>query len=302
MSTERIIGGATGALSGAAAGAKLGSIAGLPGVAVGAVVSGLAGIFGAKKAPKPQTVDIAKLVADARQNATENLANSLKMEAQYLPGQAAFRSTATDALARRAAEVSAQDYVGNLLRGAGGATQFLAEGSIARQILDDAKLGGSLPADVQAQVTKAALEGAGQAGIAGSTAARGVVARDIGMSSEALRQRRLAQALGIESSLFNAYLQGEGARGTEIARSGQLALATPLPESGLSSGDLASLAVANTNIVNQGNASAAAARNAQLQGLFGTALGFAKSMPGKQPAVNLQIPQSGIPGLDYIPG
>lgn len=260
----------------------MGSVAGLPGAAIGAVVGGLAGLFGTKKAPKPQTIDIAKLVEDARKNAETNIANSIKMEQQYLPGQAAFRSGATDALARRAAEVGAADYVSNLMRGAAGATQFLPEGSVARQILDEVKLGGALPADVQAQVTKTALEGAGSAGIAGSQASRGLVARDIGMTSEALRQQRIARALGIESGMMQGYLAGEGARGTEIARLGSFALSTPLPESGLSSGDLASLAVANTNMVNQANASAAAARNAQLQGLFGTALGFAKSMPGKE--------------------
>lgn len=277
----------------------MGSVAGLPGAAIGAVVGGLAGLFGTKKAPKPQTIDIAKLVEDARKNAETNIANSLRMEAQYLPGQAAFRTAATDAAARRAAEVSAADYVGNLMRGAAGATQFLPEGSVARQILDEVKLGGALPADVQAQVAKTALEGAGSAGIAGSQAARGLVARDIGMTSEALRQQRIARALGIETGMMQNFLAGEGARGAEILNAGRMALATPLPESGLSSGDLASIAVANTNMVNQANASAAAARNAQLQGLFGTALGFAKSLPDKVPGTP-GVPAPAIPGYNGI--
>jgi len=250
-------------------------------MAVGAVIGGLTGLLGSKKAPKPQSVDIAKLVEDARKNAEANLAGSLRLESQYLPGQAAFRTAGTEALAQRAAEVGATDYVGNLLRGAASATQYLPAGSVARQVLEEAQLGGALPADVQAQITKSALEGAGRSGIGGSMAARGLVARDIGMTSEALRQRRLAQALGIESAMMNQYLSGEQARGAEISRAGQLALATPLPESGLAPGDIASVAIGNINMQNRAAANAAAARNAQLQGLFGTALGFASAMkPG----------------------
>lgn len=311
MSTEQVLGGATGALSGAAAGAALGTkiggaLAGPVGIVGGALLGGLAGIFGSKK-PKYQPIDIGKLAEQARQNAETTLANSVRLEGKYLPGQAAMRLNAENAAAKYLADISAQDYVGNLLRGAGAATQYLPEGSVAKQILSEAQMGGALTADVQSEVAKAALEGAGQAGLSGSMAGRGRVARDIGISSQALRAQRLAAALGIEQGAAQQYLAGEELRGRNILQGGIIAANTRLPDAGLSSGDLASAAIGGQNAANQMAANSAMSRNQQLMGLFGTALGAA-SMFGGSPtpgvAGNMSGPIAGGAygaGGSYIP-
>lgn len=261
--------------------AKAGVIGGPIGLvaAGGALLGGLAGVFGSKK-PKYQPIDIGKLAEQARQNAERTLADSIRLEGKYLPGQAAFRTAAEDAAARYAADIGAQDYVGNLLRGAGEATRYLPEGSVARQILDEANLGGALTADVQSEVAKAALEGAGQAGLSGSMAGRGRVARDIGISSQAMRMQRLAAALGIEQAAAQQYLTGEEMRGRNVLAAGGMALGARLPDAGLSSADLASAAVGGQNAANQMAATSAMSRNQQLSNLFGTVLGAASMFGG----------------------
>lgn len=298
MSTEKVVGGVSGALGGAAAGAalgsKIGALAGPVGIIGGALIGGLAGIFGSKK-PKYKPIDVAKLAEDARKNAETNLIKGLELERKYLPTQAAFRSSAENALLQRLDRVGQTDYLDQLMRGAAGATQFLPEGSVGRQILEDAKLGGALTADVQAEVTKAALEGAGQAGLSGSMAGRGRVARDIGISSQLLRQQRLAQALGIEQTMANQYLASEQAAANEVGRLGLASLALPLPEAGLSAGDLASVAVGGQNAANAAAANSAASRNAQLAQLFGAATSFAGAMGGMG-----QAPGSTVPGVGLI--
>lgn len=283
MALEKI----SGAASGAVAGAKIGSVIPGVGTAIGSVVGGLAGLFGSKKTssvPARKPIDIAKLVEDARANAQQNLSRSLELEASYLPEQAAFRRAANTGLATRAAQVGSAGYLDALMKGLGEATKFLPEGSAGRAILDEAKLGATLSPDVQAEVAKSALEGASSAGIAGSSAGAGRVARDIGLSAAALRERRLAAALGVENDAASRMLAGEQLRGSEVARLGQLSLSTALPEAGLSAGTLADLAIAESNAANQYAVSSAAAKNAStqsrnqmLQNLFGQAGAVADS-------------------------
>ena len=283
MATEKLMGAGSGAL----AGAKAGTMIGGPGVgtAIGAVVGGLAGLFGTKstkKAPDRKPLDIAKLIEDARKNSETNLSRQLELESKYLPEQAAFRKAAETGLASRAAEVGSRGYLDALMKGMGESTKFLPEGSAGRAILDEAKLGAGLTADVQAEIAKGALEGASTAGIAGSAAGRGLVARDLGISSAALRQARLAAALGVEQTVANQFLQGEQLRGGEIARLGALSQTAPLPEAGLSAGSIADLTVAEQNAASQyalqqtaSENAATQQRNQMLQGLFGQVSGGA---------------------------
>ena len=283
MATEKLVGAGSGALAGAALGAKIGAAGGPIGMGVGALVGGLAGLFGTKstkKVPDRKSLDIAKLIEDARKNSETNLSRQLELESKYLPEQAAFRKAADTGLASRAAEVGSRGYLDALMKGMGESTKFLPEGSAGRAILDEAKLGAGLTADVQAEIAKGALEGASTAGIAGSAAGRGLVARDIGLSSAALRQARLAAALGVEQTVANQFLQGEQLRGGEIARLGALSQTAPLPEAGLSAGSIADLTVAEQNAANQYAANRVATENAatqqrnqMLQGLFGQVSG-----------------------------
>lgn len=275
MAIEQI----SGAASGAMTGAKIGSAI-LPGVGtvVGGILGGVAGLFGSKKtaAPKPQALDIAKLVEDARKNAEQNLAGQLQLEQKYLPQQAAFRQAADAGLAQQAQRMGSSSYVAELLRGMGNATQYLPEGSVAKQLLDEAKLGGALTPDVQAQIAKTALEGAGRAGISGSMAGRGLVARDIGMTSEAIRRQRLAQALGIEQSAAQNYLLGEQLQGQNILNLGTQSAARQLPQAGLSPQAITDMQVADFNRMEDLKQAQQQSGKAGLFDLFGQITGFAK--------------------------
>jgi hypothetical protein len=62
------------------------------------------------------------------------------------------------------------------------------------QVRADLDLGGQLRSDTQDQVVNAALHGASNAGIVDSNAGRGLVAKDIGLTSETLRQQRMDRA------------------------------------------------------------------------------------------------------------
>jgi hypothetical protein len=200
------------------------------------------------------------------------------------------------------------------MKGMGEATKFLPEGSAGKALIDEAKLGAGLTADVQAEVTKGALEGASAAGIAGSAAGRGLVARDIGISSAALRQARLAAALGVEQNAATQFLKGEELRGNSIFNMGQLSSRLELPEAGLSTAEMANLTIAENNGANQyavdrvaAENAAASERNKMLQGLFSTAAGaapgfadlFKVSTPPISPApaiANRSAPTFGVNG------
>lgn len=58
----------------------------------------------------------------------------------------------------------------------------------------DLALGGGLRADTQDQVVQSALNGASSSGVINSFNGRGLVAKDIGVTSELLRNQRVTQA------------------------------------------------------------------------------------------------------------
>jgi hypothetical protein len=186
-------------------------------------------------------LDIDKIITDARTTAAENYKNSLALERANNPGQAAFREAATQAAVASAERPS---YTGSPT------TNSLLNES-AESILSQLRLGSALPADVQAQVTRAALSKAGQAGLAGSFAGRGLVAQDIGTTSLALQQQRQAQALQAGSVLDQLGLARDQASRTGALQLKTLADSFALPESGLSPGSIASLYVGNNNVANQ---------------------------------------------------
>lgn len=305
-----ILGGVTGAASGAAAGAKMGSIFGLPGAAVGGVIGGIAGLFGSKSSkPAYQPLDLTKIITDAREQAKTNLTNSIALENELRPGTAALRTTTDSALGTLASDSTAglmarNDLLSSIgtpkvdVTGLGlGSTNPLLQASTAR-LMEQLGLGGKLDLDTQNAVVQSALERGGTAGISGSGAGRGLVARDVGLTSLGLLNSRIAAAQAAGTNQAQLSLQGDQvklagqqlslndylnrlsgastAAGQDIQKTGLLASiidSRALPESGLSPDAVASLAVGQNNTLNQVNATGAminaANRNANLQALLG---------------------------------
>lgn len=231
-----------------------------------------------------KTVDIGKLVADSRVNAEENLKASLQLERENLPGQAAAREAATqNFLSQFSPNAAAQRQTAmeQLLGFTQGGQQPAFKGSelfssAADRILADLNLGGELPADVQNAVARGALQGAGGSGVLGSEAGRGLVARDLGLTSLQLQQARQNAALNAGNTQTQLYLQALGL-GVD-ATTGQLNQAgnlygmmqgVPLPESGLSSSDIANVTVGQTNSYNQNLMNAAGVRAANNSAIAG---------------------------------
>ena len=246
----------------------------------------LEGAMGAQK-----QVDIGKLVADSRVNAEENLRRSLELEQQYLPGQAAAREPATQQfLSQLSPQAAAQRQaaVDRLVGFSAGGAQPTYKGSelfqsAADRILADLNLGGKLDAETQSAVVRGALSGAGRSGVIGSEAGRGLVARDLGLTSLQLQQARQQAALqagqaqsqlGMQQA--QQYLQSLGL--AVDATTGQLQQAgnlyglvqnIPLPESGLTSADIANVTVGQTNASNQAAMQAAGLRAANTSQTIG---------------------------------
>lgn len=190
-----------------------------------------------------QPLDINQVIADARTTAADNYKNSIALEQVNNPAQAAFRTAATDA-ATKLAEVG--PYTGTPQ-----GTSLLSE--TADSILQELRLGASLPADVQAQVARAALAKSGQAGLAGSFAQRGLVAQDIGTTGLALQASRQAKAMQAGQILEQLGLNKASLNSSNALGLKSVADSFGLPESGLSPGSIASLYVGNNNAANQVN-------------------------------------------------
>lgn len=233
-------------------------------------------------------LDIDQVITDARNSAASNYQNSLALEAANNPGQAAFRNAATGAATNLVNQGPYQNtaqlgYSGTPLVGAynGTAQSNALLNESADSILQQLRLGSSLPADVQSQITRAALSNAGQAGLSGSFAGRGLVARDIGTNSLALLGARqqaaqnagsLLNQVGLGNAQFNLSSALGGLQADQLNlgaanyglnqaqfnvnsafQAKSLADAYALPNSGLDPGAIASLYVGNNNALNQTN-------------------------------------------------
>lgn len=297
----------TSALGGAASGAATGASIGGPwGAAIGGVVGGVAGLFsGGNKAPAYKPLDISKVIADSRTAAAENFKGSIDLENQYRPGTAALRSTTDAALgnmaAGRTAGLAARN---NLLEssgssqidlsGVGSSNPLLAESS--SRIMSNLRLGGHLGQDAQSAAVQAALEKGGAAGISGSGAARGLVARDLGLTSLGLENQRIGAAQAAGTSMSQLDLQGQqlklsdylgranfasGAAGQDIQSTGilgNLIDGRALPTSGLSPGAIAGLYTAGNTADNQNAANQAAIAQQQKNANLNSILGLAGTM------------------------
>lgn len=284
------------------------------------------GAMGAQK-----QVDIGKLVADSRANAEENLKKSLQLEQQYLPGQAAAREAATQQFLTQLDPTGTyakqrEKAVADLLGFTAGGAQPTYKGSelfqsAADRILADLNLGGQLSADTQSAVVRGALSGAGTSGVLGSEAGRGLVARDLGLTSLQLQQARQQAALQagqIQSQLglqqAQQYLQSLGlgidATTGQLQQAGSLynmANQQMLPEAGLSSTDIANATVGQTNAQNQAAMQAAGIRAANTSSTIGGITGALQQGLGlyatsqmlggaKAPGYNPSVPANIAPG------
>jgi hypothetical protein len=183
----------------------------------------LDGLLGQIEMPKFERIDLAKLQADARATALDNIKVSKATEQQYNPDLAESRGVL-------------QKQTNDLLKMGGGqqATQ---------RLIDDFNLGGQLPIEVQNQITAAA--GGRAAGSGGPLGA--VTARDIGQSALALRDKRTQDLL----TSYNARANQAGA----------VQAANPEPIVGLDPGTLAGISVADTTALNNYNQVAAQIRS-----------------------------------------
>ena len=272
----------------------------------------------AKAAGKVKLIDIPKVVEDARLQARTNIADSIALEQEFDPTTAAARRASDAGLLNEL--TGPQDAMraerDRILAGAEGDTSrrdSLLDGLInaatnedplttesSQRILADLRLGGALDAETQALVTKSALEGGAMSGVLGSNAGRGIVARDLGLTSMGLARDRQDRAFGVGTTLDGARFGRTNAAlgATEAALSQDLdrktGLATTLgnvsnadfgrtfniaqllasrarPVSGLDPAAVAELEIANTGSANQARANAAAIKaqgtNALIQGI-----------------------------------
>ncbi len=292
------------------------------GSALAGIVGGVMSSKAAKKAAdeamsKQKTIDIGKLVADARANSEANLSKSLELEKKYLPGTAQLREATTGNLLAQfggGAQARRAQAMESLLGFQPASATPTYEGSpLFKQATDriaaELALGGKLDPETQAAVVRGALSGAGRSGIIGSQAGRGLTARDLGLTSLQLQQARqgaaleagkmqsdlgLTQAqLGLSAGdqLLRSLGMGVEATSNELTQAGNLfqTLANQaLPESGLSSGSLADIEVGQTNAYNQRlmdaaaiKAGGAAAGIGQMVGGIQSGLGLAAGAFGK---------------------
>jgi hypothetical protein len=179
-------------------------------------------ILGTVQIPKFERVDLNQLQTLARQTALDNIKAAKATEQQFNPDLAESRAVL-------------QQQTNALLK-LGGAEKA------TKRILDDFDLGGRLPVELQNQII--ASSGARAASSGGPLGA--LTARDLGQSALALRDKRT-------QDLLSSY----------AARAGQAATvqaANPEPVVGLDPGQLASVAVADTNALNNYNQMAAQIR------------------------------------------
>jgi len=234
---------------------------------IGTVVSAGVSAYGASQnriaankandAINKNRLNVGQVIDDARKQAEDNYANAIALENKYDPTTAALRlqsnQSLTDVLNGNTAGLQARN---KLLGELGDANPLLKAST--ENILKQLSLGGKLDAETQAAVTKGALEAGGSAGISGSGAGRGLVARDLGLTSLNLINQRNAAALQGGNALSADFASRFGLAGTAAAQDQGAALtianlmnSRALPNAGLDPGAVANLDVGVNNQQNQ---------------------------------------------------
>lgn len=289
----------------------------------------------AANAPAP-TVNIPALQSQAQNIALENALNSSALERRFNPGAAELRQGGLQALLASLNPNSDNNAALTEFIASGGAGRDALMGRIAAQAgtplsttgfdsgltrdavaraREELALGGALPQDVRNLVarTAAARSGAVSGGLG---LGRDITARDLGLTSLDLAQRRLQNAASLgaqeaaleqanaglrvnaeqfgrnnllqsgqlvagdyfnEASLLQSIANGDFARAMAAAQLGQN---IAQPTSGIDPGSVANLAVGNANAVAQQAQNAAALRAqsaSQLMGMGGNLLGLGTS-------------------------
>lgn len=266
------------------------------GVAIAGVAAAGATAYAANKsadaaADSYHPLDVNSVITDARTSAAQNYQDSLSLEQQYNPQQAALRSTSNQLQQQLAAGntpgVAARN---SMLSDITGTDNSLLSES-ADSILQQLRLGSALPADVQAAVVRNSLSTGGAAGLNGSFAGRGLVARDLGLTSLNLLSSRQQAAQTAGQVGLNASLTAAGQDNQTVGLLGELINGQPLPESGLNSGAIASLYTGNNNANNQNGLTQAAIQSQATNSSLNALLGF-----GSTALTAYQKSQAGIGG------
>lgn len=231
---------------------------------------------GTQKKTGGTTLDVSKAISDAQTQQTNDLQNSINLENQFLPGQATLRSNSNDLnnaistgnTMSQAQQAALLSQASSPITNPGAALNNPLTTAANSSILQSLNMGGALDPATQQAVTQGALEAGGTAGISGSGAGRGLVARDLGLTSlQLLSSRQQAAsaagnaygALGLQAQglQLQDYLSRVGAVSSAVGLQNQYGLGlgalmnqTALPNSGLSGSQVASLDVGNTNIIN----------------------------------------------------
>lgn len=294
----------------AAVGPALAAIGGGSALAGGLGLAGTAaGIYGAvsqansaKKAASAAgqagQVDINALDARTRELARQNAIESAQLEQLLNPEVAALRTAATNGVTQGLQDsgdttLSRQKLLEMLQNG--GLTPLLA--AAQTKAGEDLALGGGLSTELQNLITR---RGAAQAGTSTGNLGLGrdITARDLGLTSLDLENRRLTNAADIgnmgQSGLINTIQMLRSIDDSRFNRQlagAQLGQSIQQPVVGLDPGSFANLAVGNSNA-----AQAALANRAELAGqqsnnwlqLGGQGLGFL--LANRKPTVGVSTP------------
>jgi hypothetical protein len=258
-------------------------------------IGGLAAIAGSliasKDASKAATaagqagqVDIEALDQKAREIAQQNALESAALEEMLTPEVPEIRRQGNRAVLGSIGETDQDRYTNGLLEGfvnnpVENGQSPLLKAAIAKA-KSDLALGGKLDRETQNQVTRTGLARAGEVGSMGL--GRDVVARDLGLTSLDLQQRRLAAASQVggqelqmnqfdadtgfnnKTSIMNAIQLMNATQGAQFGRNlsaAQYGQSIAPPTVGLDPSAVVNLSVGNSNA-----AGAAAANTANIKG------------------------------------
>jgi hypothetical protein len=233
-------------------------------------------------------VDVADVTRQAREADLQKYRDQFRLQAEVDPGSAALRESSNKALQesvfgdpneKNANEILKSLFNENVNVDPNDANFVQALKTRAQETL---ALGGKISPDQQAELVRAGLETGAQSGFnAGSSATRQGVGKLLASESEALAASRAEQARGLfgfatdinSSRVGNLTNIGNASTNAAIARNAKLTSIANLadsrvPEIGIGGGDIANLAVGNTNQGNQVTLQrgAVAAQNAAANG------------------------------------
>ena len=274
----------------------------------------------AREAGEAAQVDPAEVAQLARQTAQDNIRNSLSLEQQYTPENAALRTQTIRNLLAQAGQDPAGDQaistVRQQLAGEQPDSQLLNDA--VRMATEDLALGGQLPQDVRNEVARNSIANAGRVGGGNLGLSRFLTPRDLGVSSMAIRENRLNRAGQLGQQQFGNQVASSELRSrlaTLLANLGsnqqnqrlsEAAFGQTLqpPQGGLSPGDIASLFSQNATNAGQAgmNAATLQAQNARNTAqTFGAVGGLVSGVDWGKIFNRTPAPPAGTAAVNYTP-